>query len=101
VSNNPKKPNPDAENAKYQPTAREQAALDKFAARRAADLPAPRMKVLNDGKVPELSPDHPDKPVADALLMEALGTVSSHFLRGLVNQLAFGFAGPQHRQSRA
>jgi hypothetical protein len=95
VSNNPKKPNPDAENAKYQPTAREQAALDKFAARRAADLPAPRMKVLNDGKVPELSPDHPDKPVADVLLMEALGTVSRHFLGGLVNQLAF--AGSQGR----
>jgi len=88
VSSKPKKPNPDAEKAQYQPTACEQAALDKFAARRAADPPAPRMKVLNDGKVPELSPDHPDRPLAQALLMEALGTVSFDFVHGLLSQLA-------------
>ena len=96
MSSKPKKPNSDVEKAKYQPTACEQAALDKFAARRAADPPAPRMKVFNDGKVPELSPDHPDKPLADALLMEALGTVSTDFVHGLVNQLAN--AGSQGRK---
>jgi len=88
VSSKPQKPNPDAEKTKYQPTAREQAALDKFAARRATDPPAPRIKVRNDGKMPELSPDHPDQPLAQALLMETLGTVSSDFVHGLLSQLA-------------
>jgi hypothetical protein len=88
VSSKPQKPNSDAAKAEYQPTAREQAALDKFAARRAADPPAPRIKVRNDGPLPELSPDHPDQPLAQALLMEALGTVSVDFTNGLLSQLA-------------
>src|SRR5262249_31211279 len=88
VSSEPQKPDPAAEKAKYQPTAREQAALDKFAARKAADPPAPRIKVRNDGKVTDLSPDHPDKPVGQALQMEALGTVSGAFFHGLLSQLA-------------
>jgi hypothetical protein len=82
-----KKPALDPGKAKYQPTAREQTALGKFDARRAAET-APRMKVLNGGKAPEISLDHPEKAVGYVLLMEALGTTDYDFLDGLLRQLA-------------
>ena len=72
--NKSKKREPDTKKAAYQLTARERATLDKLSERRReADL-APRMKVLADGKVTTISPDHPDQAVARGLLMEALGT---------------------------
>jgi hypothetical protein len=77
-----------AEKAKYQPTAREQAAIDKNVARQKSKSPAPRLKVLNDSKAPNILLDHPDLAVASRLLMEALGTGDIDFVDGLIRQLA-------------
>jgi len=49
--------------------------------------PAPRLKVLKDGKFTTISPDHPDIMVASRLLAEALGTTDQDFLQGTVHQL--------------
>jgi hypothetical protein len=83
----PKKPDPDAGEQKYEPTEREKTALDRYRAQKATAPAAPRMKVI-DGKK-KVTPDHPDRPIADALLKEALGTVSDDFLSGLISQLAY------------
>jgi hypothetical protein len=71
--------------ANHRLTAQEQAAIDKYRARKAAS-PAPRLKVL-DEKIPRISPDHPDEVVGYLLLMEALGTVDEDFVNGLLTQL--------------
>jgi hypothetical protein len=84
----PEKPNPDTGKKKYEPTERERTALDRYRAQKAAAPAAPRMTVTNDKKSPTIAPDHPDKPLAFALLMEALGTVSNDFTNGLLSQLA-------------
>jgi hypothetical protein len=81
----PKKLDPDAGEQKYEPTEREKTALDRYRAQKATAPAAPRMKVI-DGKK-KVTPDHPDRPIADALLKEALGTVSDDFLSGLISQL--------------
>ena len=46
------------------------------------------MQVTNDKRAASIAPDHPDKPLACALLKEALGTVSDDFMNGLLSQLA-------------
>jgi hypothetical protein len=81
-----KKSDPDSEKKKYEPTAREKAALDRHAALKAAAPAAPRMKV--DKKAATIAPDHPDQQLAYVLLREALGTASVDFIDGLVSQLA-------------
>jgi hypothetical protein len=91
-----KKREPEAAEAKYQLTSQEQTALGKHLARRAAETPAPRMKVANGEKATTLLPHHPDKVVGYALLMEALGTADIDFVNGLLEQLAN--AGSQGRQ---
>jgi hypothetical protein len=93
----PKKPDPDAGKQKqeYEPTELEKTALDRYRAQKATAPAAPRMKVTN-GKKATIAPDHPDQPLADALLKEALGTVSADFASGLINQLAH--AGSYGRQ---
>lgn len=73
--------------AHYRPTAREQIALDKHAARRDVKAPAPRLKVQHDGNSKLLSFDHPDYLTAGELLMAALGSADVDFVEGLVNQL--------------
>ena len=78
-----KKPDPDA--GKYQPTAREQAVLDKYKAQTAAEN-TPRIKV-SQKKGTAISLDHPDGLVGYALLTEALGTVDGDFVTGLLTQL--------------
>jgi hypothetical protein len=80
-----KKPDPDAGKQKpeYEPTELEKTALDRYRAQKAAAPAAPRMKVTNGKKAASVAPDHPDKPIADALLKEALGTVSVDFRNGL------------------
>jgi hypothetical protein len=83
-----KKREPDAKKAEYQLTACERATLDKLGQRRREANLAPRMKVLADGKVTTISPDHPDKVVARGLLMEALGTADHDFVDGLLRELA-------------
>jgi hypothetical protein len=82
----PKKPDPDAGKQKYEPTEREKTAFDRYRAQKAAAPAAPRMKV--DKKAATIAPDHPDAPLAYALLREALGTVSVDFTNGLLSQLA-------------
>jgi hypothetical protein len=84
----PKKPDPDAGKQKYEPTERETTALDRYRAQKATAPAAPRMKVTNDKKAATIAPDHPDQPLACALLKEALGTVSDDFMNGLLSQLA-------------
>jgi len=79
----PKKPDP---NGEYEPTEREKTALDRYRAQKATAPAAPRMKVI-DGKK-KVTLDHPDEPLAWALLREALGTVSLDFVNGLLKQLA-------------
>ena len=80
----PKKPDPNA--GKYQPTAREQAVLDKYKAQTAAEN-TPRIKV-SQKKGTAISLDHPDGLVGYALLTEALGTVDGDFVTGLLTQLS-------------
>ena len=81
----PKKPDPNA--GKYQPTAREQAVLDKYKAQTAAEN-TPRIKVSHDKKGTAISLDHPDGLIGYALLTEALGTVDGDFVNGLLTQLS-------------
>ena len=77
---------PDANAAKYQPTAREQAALARYEAQVAAET-TPRIKVSHDKTGTAMSLDHPDGLVGSALLTEALGTVDGDFVNGLLTQL--------------
>jgi hypothetical protein len=81
-----KKSKLNAAKPKYEPTSREQAAIDNFVARNAAN-PTPRLKVLT-GKVATISPDHSHDLVGQMLLMDALGTGDLDFFNGLINQLA-------------
>jgi hypothetical protein len=82
-----KKPSPEAKESAYQPTDREKAALDRYVARAAAEPASPRIKVTK-GEKPAIEPDHPDAMLGYMLLMEALGTVSTDFVCGLLSQLA-------------
>ena len=70
----------------YEPTPKEQAALDAFKARRAARAPSPYMKVSRKGNVTELAPDHPDRETAQTIMMESLGSAGSDFVDGLLAQ---------------
>lgn len=83
-----KKRTPEAAKAKYQPNDQENITLGKHVARRKSALLAPRIKVVKDGKVPQVSPDHPDEATGYRLLMEALGTADRDFVQGLISQLA-------------
>jgi len=82
-----KKRKSDAGKSSYQPSAQEQTAIRKFFDRRAGET-APRMKVLNDGAIPKISPDHPEGVIGRVLLMEALGGADLDFGNGLIDQLA-------------
>ena len=84
----PEKSDPNTEMKSYEPTEREKASLDRYSTQKAAAPAAPRMKVTNGKKAPTIGPDHPDQPLAWALLKEALGTVSVDFKNGLLSQLA-------------
>ena len=84
----PKKREPEASKAKYQPTAQEQAAIDKYVARHNAAPPAPGIEVTKNGEVPEIGLNHPDNAIGSVLLMEALGTANYDFMQGLLSQLA-------------
>jgi hypothetical protein len=92
----PKRPDPGTEKKKYEPTECEKTALDRYRAQKATAPAAPRMQVTNGKKAATIAPDHPDVPLAYALLKEALGTVSVNFMNGLLSQLAN--AGSQGRQ---
>jgi hypothetical protein len=80
----PKKPDPNA--GKYQPTAREQAVLDKYKAQTAGENTS-RIKVSHGKKGIAISLDHLDVFTGSVLLAEALGTVDIDFVKGLLSQL--------------
>ncbi len=83
-----KKSNSVAVKQKYEPTSREQSVLEKHLARRAAEPPAPSVKVSNGAKESAISINHPDRLVGHLLLAEALGTLDHDFITGLLSQLA-------------
>jgi hypothetical protein len=82
-----KKRKSDAGKPSYQPSAQEQTAIRKYLDRKAAET-APRMKVLNDGENPRISPDHPEEAIGHVLLIEALGGADQDFVNALLGQLA-------------
>lgn len=91
-----KKPTEKAVTKPYEPTPRERGALETYLARREETPPAPRMKVLQKGGLPQISPDHPEPALGHVLLMEALGARDADFLDGLLSQLVnAGTQGPK------
>src|SRR5262249_1818977 len=75
------------EKAVYEVTAAERTAVEKHFARRAAK-PSVRLKVPKNGSDPQIGIDHPNKPVGQALLMEALASADQDFVNGILGQLA-------------
>ncbi len=84
----PKKREPEAGKAKYQPTEQERAVLGDHVTRLKAAPKAPRIKVTKSANAIEIGLDHPDETIGYALLMEALGTADYGFASGLITQLA-------------
>jgi hypothetical protein len=82
----PKERGAAAEVEPYEPTERERAALDKHAQREKDRPAAPRLSVTDDYRGITFGLDHPDKTVAESLLMEAIGTADWDFCQGLVDQ---------------
>lgn len=82
-----KKREPDPEKPSYEPTSQEHSVLRKHVARREAQPPAPRLKVLKDRKPVRISLDHSDAAVGGGLLAEALSTADLDFVQGLLDQL--------------
>ncbi len=80
----------------YEPTPHERASIESYLARREETPPAPRMKILQKGGAPQISPDHPEPALGHVLLMEALGITELDFLDGFLGQLAnAGTQGPK------
>jgi hypothetical protein len=78
-----KRTQPAGEKPKYSPTPGERATIEKaFDTRKIA--PAPRLKIEHR----TISTDHPDEFIGQLLLKNALGTLDSSFMNGLVHQLA-------------
>jgi hypothetical protein len=77
---------PGESKSKYQPNARELAALKSHIDQR-VEQAAPRIKVENNAKGTSVSFDHPDLTFGQVLLMEALGTADCEFFAGLLQQL--------------
>lgn len=88
-----KKREPDAEQGSYRATEAERAALNKQIERQNAELPAPRIKMVEGGKGKTLTLDHPDTDVAVRLFKEALGTANPDFANGILKQLASSQSG--------
>jgi hypothetical protein len=77
-----------AETPPYEPTQPERKALKAYAALKAENPLAPRMKVSEKDGTPELQPEHPNNAIAYVRIMEALGTRDYDFLDGLLTQIA-------------
>jgi hypothetical protein len=84
-----KKALPSPENEKavtaYEQTPEEQKAIKAFRAAQKAKIPAPNLKITEDGQV---CLDHPDLGVGWLLLSQATATTSMEFLEGIISQLA-------------
>jgi hypothetical protein len=77
------------------PTAREQAALDRLRERTERRNPLPSLRFVQKGNGGELVRGGPDEEgLADALLMNGLGTASMAVYEGLVNQALNASVGP-------
>lgn len=72
----------------YEPTSREQAAVEAHRARARSARPAPRMKVDTQDGISRVEPDHPDLATGCTLLMEAAGTCDPDFFKALLAQLS-------------
>jgi hypothetical protein len=68
----------------YEPTPREQAVLEKLADPYRA---SPRLKTEQKRGTSQISYDHPDQAVGQAMLMEAIGTREPSFMTGFISQL--------------
>jgi hypothetical protein len=71
-----------------QSSAAELAALEAYIAKGEAKVPMARTKVETRGGVVHLSFDHANQVIGLALVANAFGTGSSHFVSGLLGQLA-------------
>ncbi len=80
-----KKPKQAVAEPKRQANERERAIIEKHL-RRMAEA-APRLKVVETEDKTEISLDHPDAIIGQALLTDALGTSDLDFYRGLLRQL--------------
>ena len=56
-------------------------------ARRKQKRPSPRVELVEKAGSVELSTDHPNSPLGNALIMESLGTADFEFYDGLLSQL--------------
>lgn len=70
----PKSPPP------YSPTAHERAAIEKFFEEQKKIAPAPRVKVEEN----EITIDHPSELIGHLLVQNALGSLDSAFVHGLL-----------------
>jgi hypothetical protein len=77
----------------YEPTEREQVALEAHHARNEQSKPSPCLKVEKKNNELQISTDHQDPLTGQNLLLEALGTASDEFLEGIMLQLAESAAG--------
>jgi hypothetical protein len=68
----------------YERTEQEERAVTAVLAREKA---LPRWKVKMEGNTSTISADHPDPSVAAVRLMEAIGTESQDFFKGIANQI--------------
>jgi hypothetical protein len=85
----------------YQPSPREQAALEAQKERVERSKPAPRIKVTDDEGANIITPDHPDLGLGTSLLMEAMGTADPDFLIGFTKQLARASSGKEAMDEEA
>jgi hypothetical protein len=72
----------------YEPTPYERRTLDAFHAKEKEKPPAPRIKVSEKNGVTQLVFDQPESAIAQARILEALGTHDFDFMNGLIDQLA-------------
>ena len=80
----------------YDSTPEERSAKKALVARQKEKPPAPRIKASDKAGVAQISPDHVDTALGQALLMQAIGTTDLDLLCGLLEQLAD--AGSQGRK---
>ena len=84
--------------APYKPTPAEQGALEAVLK---AQRQLPRMKIQTKGGIAHTTIDHPDPAIAQAVMMQSLGTTSIDFFSGLVGQLGnAGSTGKEMNEDR-
>ena len=82
----------------YRPTSAEQSALE---AALKANRQLPRVKIHMKGGIAQTTLDHPDPAIAQAVVMQSLGTTSIDFFSGLVGQLGnVGSTGREMNEDR-